>query len=94
MLFRYLIIKYLFHNARQSMKRCKNKKKQKYVSITKSSNEKYIFGFITASNFSCPLSQNETLNVSFVMTKKEGNETKGNPGTYSKLYKYYNISKL
>lgn len=76
------------------MKRCKNKKKQKYVSITKISNEKYIFGFITASDLSCPLSQNETLNILFVMTKKEGNDTKGNSGTYSKLYKYYNISIL
>ena len=38
------------------MKRCKNKKKQKYISITKSSNEKYIFRFITASDLSSSLS--------------------------------------
>lgn len=71
-----------------------NKKKQKYVSITKSSNEKYLFEFITASDLSCPLAQNETPNILFVMTKKGGNETKGNSGIYSKLYKYYNISIL
>lgn len=71
----------------------KIKRNKKYVSITKSSNEKYLFQFITASDLSCPPAQNETTNILFVMIKG-GNETKGNSSIYSKLYKYYDISIL